>query len=52
MGAADARRMRELGIQYVRVGEFAWSRYEPRRGEFQWDWLDRAMNTLSDAGLK
>ena len=25
--AADARRMRELGITYVRIGEFAWSRY-------------------------
>ncbi|WP_424130588.1 beta-galactosidase [Roseiarcus sp.] len=26
--------MRELGIAYVRIGEFAWSRYEPRRAEF------------------
>ena len=25
--AEDARRMRELGIAYVRIGEFAWSRY-------------------------
>ena len=25
---------------------------EPRRGEFTWDWLDRAMNALGDAGLK
>jgi beta-galactosidase len=49
---ADARRMRELGIAYVRIGEFAWSRYEPRRAEFAWGWLDRAMNTLGDAGLK
>ena len=49
---ADARRMRELGIAYVRIGEFAWSRYEPRRAEFGWGWLDRAMNILGDAGLK
>ena len=48
----DGRRMRELGIAHVRIGEFAWSRYEPRRGEFQWGWLDRAMNTLDDAGPK
>ena len=27
--AADTRRMRELGVAYVRVGEFAWSHYEP-----------------------
>ncbi len=48
----DARRMRELGVAYVRIGEFAWSRFEPRRDEFQWDWLDRAMDVLSAAGLK
>ena len=50
--AEDARRMRELGIAYVRIGEFAWSRYEPRRGEFHWGWLDRAMKALGDAGLR
>ncbi len=50
--AEDGRRMREMGIATVRIGEFAWSRYEPRRGEFQWDWLDRAMKALDDAGLK
>ena len=50
--AADAKRMRELGIAYVRIGEFAWSHYEPRRAEFAWEWLDRAMETLGGAGLK
>ncbi len=30
----DARRMRELGISFVRIGEFAWSRLEPSRGTF------------------
>lgn len=50
--ARDAARMRELGISYVRIGEFAWSRYEPRRGDFHWGWLDRAMDTLARAGLK
>ena len=48
----DARRMRELGIDYVRIGEFAWSRYEPERGRFDWGWLDRAMDVLAKAGLK
>ncbi len=50
--AEDARRMRELGIVYVRIGEFAWSRLEPRRGEFEWGWLDRAFETLGAAGLR
>jgi beta-galactosidase len=48
----DARRMREMGITFVRIGEFAWSRYEPQRGQFDWGWLDRAMEVLAKAGLK
>ena len=50
--ADDARRMRELGLTYARIGEFAWSRYEPKRGQFDWGWLDRAMDTLGRAGMK
>ena len=50
--ADDARRMRELGLTYVRIGEFAWSRYEPKRGQFDWGWLDRAMDVLGKAGMK
>jgi len=50
--AQDARRMRELGIRFVRIGEFAWSRIEPARGRYDWDWLDRAMEVLGGAGLK
>jgi len=50
--AGDARRMRELGLTYVRLAEFAWSRFEPARGAFDWGWLDRAVDTLHAAGLK
>jgi beta-galactosidase len=50
--AEDARRMREAGITYVRIAEFAWSVYEPARGQFNWGWLDRAIETLGAAGLK
>ncbi len=50
--AEDANAMRAMGLAWVRVGEFAWSRIEPAPGRFQWDWLDRAIDTLSSAGLK
>ena len=50
--AKDAERMREAGISYVRIGEFAWSRYEPKRDQFDWGWLDRAIEVLGKAGLK
>jgi beta-galactosidase len=50
--ADDARRMAELGVTWVRIGEFAWSRIEPEPGRFDWSWLDRAVQTLAAAGLK
>ncbi len=50
--ADDARRMAEAGLTWVRIGEFAWSRMEPRPGEMQFDWLDRAIDTLGNAGLR
>ena len=52
MWAEDARRMAGLGLSHVRIGEFAWSRIEPARDTFQWDWLDTAVETLAAAGLK
>lgn len=48
----DARRMVEMGIGFVRIGEFAWSRLEPSSGQYDFEWLDRAMDVLGKAGLK
>ena len=50
--AEDARRMKALGISVVRVGEFAWSKLEPVRNEFHFDWLNRAIDTLHAEGLE
>ena len=50
--AEDATRMVETGISWVRIGEFAWSRLEPLPGQYEFDWLDRAIDTLGQAGLK
>ena len=49
--ADDAARMAGLGLRWVRVGEFAWSRLEPTSGDLRLDWLHRAVDTLRDAGL-
>ncbi|PSL18830.1 beta-galactosidase [Shimia abyssi] len=48
----DARRMVEAGIEWVRIGEFAWSRMEATPGVWTLDWLDRAIDVLGRAGLK
>jgi len=49
--AEDARRMAEMGLSRVRIGEFAWSRIEPEQGRYDWGWLDRAIETLHGAWL-
>lgn len=49
---ADAAAMVDTGLSWVRIGEFAWSRIEPRDEEFNWGWLDRAIEILGKAGLK
>ena len=48
----DAEQMAELGLRYVRIGEFAWSRLEPTDGNFDFDWLDDAIEVLASAGLE
>jgi beta-galactosidase len=44
--------MAELGLTYVRIGEFAWSRLEPRDGELAFEWFDEAIETLASVELK
>ncbi len=48
----DAKLMKEAGISLVRIAEFAWAVMEPREGEFNWDWLDRAIDVLAEEGLQ
>ena len=50
--ADDAAQMRALGLRCVRIGEFAWSRLEPQRDQFDFGWLDRAIATLAAENLK
>lgn len=47
----DARQMAALGLDCVRIGEFAWSRFEPDPGRFEWGWFDRAIEALHAEGL-
>ncbi|MDM7859235.1 beta-galactosidase [Alteromonas sp. ASW11-36] len=48
----DAQEMRELGLSYVRLAEFAWSKMEPADGQYDFAWLDKAIQTLAAQGLK
>ena len=44
---SDADLMARTGVKLVRLGEFAWSRLEPRDGQFDFQWLDEAISTFS-----
>lgn len=52
MWGQDAKRMAEAGLTWVRIGEFAWSELEPTPGDYRYDWLDEAIETLGTAGLR
>jgi beta-galactosidase len=47
----DVEMMADAGIEVVRMGEFAWGRLEPSRGEFALDWLDEAVELVGEAGM-
>jgi beta-galactosidase len=48
----DVSQMAEAGIEYVRMGEFAWSRLEPEPGTFEFEWLDRALSLIDEYGMQ
>jgi beta-galactosidase len=47
----DAARMADAGIDVVRLAEFSWAVLEPRRNEFDFEWLDEAVDVLASEGL-
>ena len=48
----DAIMMQEAGINFVRMGEFAWVKMEPQEGHFDFAWLDRALKVLNAHGIR
>ncbi len=48
----DVEQMAEAGIEYVRMAEFSWAVLEPERGEFDFEWLDEAVELIDDHGMK
>ena len=50
--AEDVRLMAEAGFNVVRLAEFAWSKLEPEEGQFDFDWLDRAISILASHDIR
>ena len=48
----DFKKMEELGFNAVRMGEFAWSFFEPREGEYNFEPMRRAIDCAERHGIK
>jgi beta-galactosidase len=48
----DFAGMQALGLNTVRMGEFAWSSFEPEQGKFIFDWMDHAVEIANRHGIK
>lgn len=47
----DIARCKELGINTLRVGEFAWGRMEPEEGKYDLEWLSEIVDKLYANGI-
>ena len=49
---SDIRLMKEAGFNVVRMGHLAWDSYEPSEENFDFDWFDKVMDLMNEAGIK
>ncbi len=48
----DLHRMKEYGIEVIRIAEFAWNKFEPHEGEFTFDFFDTFMDLALAENMK
>jgi beta-galactosidase len=48
----DIQLMKDAGFKVVRMGHLAWDSYEPSEGKFDFDWFDKVMDMMNEAGIK
>ena len=48
----DLKRMQEVGIEVIRIAEFAWSKFELHEGEFDFSFFDEFMELVEKVGMK
>ncbi len=48
----DIENIKKLGMEYVHMGEFAWSFMEPEEGKFDFSWLEKNVELCQKQGLK
>ena len=48
----DLKRMKAVGLETIRIAEFAWNKIEPREGEFDFSFFDAFMDLALKEGMK
>lgn len=49
---SDIKLMKSGGFTSVRMGHLAWDSYEPAEGQFDFEWFDKVMDLMNEAGIK
>jgi len=49
---SDIQLMKAAGFTSVRMGHLAWDSYEPSEGQFDFEWFDKVMDMMNQAGIK
>lgn len=47
----DIEYMKKAHLNVMRMGEFAWSAFEPREGEYNFEWLKKVVDKLYENGI-
>lgn len=48
----DIALIKEAGMNVVRMGEFAWCRFEPIEGKYEFSWLDEIVEKFGSSGIE
>jgi beta-galactosidase len=48
----DIQLMKAANFTAVRMGHLAWDSYEPAEGKFNFEWFDKVMDMMNEAGIK
>lgn len=48
----DFKKMEEMGFEFTHMAEFAWAQIEPNEGQYDFTWLDKAVELAAKHHLK
>ncbi len=48
----DIALMKQAGFTLVRMGDLSWDAFEPAEGQFEFEWFDRILDQMRQAGIK